>query len=916
MIIGCDSVSNLYDIVQKVINASDSYEADSILYGVDGISINSDEYYKNIISTFIQKKEAIIRKRDNKLIFDLNSYNDMWNIVFLGEYIKENDDLYKAYNQLLFEMKEIEDELELIKNSHKVVSTREEHLKINEEYKKLNDEFLLKKEDEKTYKSVVETFYEIDWIELENSNDELEKLEATKLLKQSISIIHKFRNSLAHGFDNEGKNFEINNENFAFSIPIEYLDGFNKGRIIANDDDKIVVEKTNTIISPIFEMLEYDIKKIESFFYNVNPDYLGFLLEQVNYDYIELYKLSPDIFTHEKQIKYFLENNIDFDYLKSNFNKNLCYNPKSTILFYSFGIPTKKMSLSAFKYPEAVLEFVDKGVDVTKLKNGAFEHPSVAIMLYKEGIDITKLDSFMFDYPLAIMKFNNNKIDVTKLNVGRGVFRNPEVAIMLYKEGIDITKLDGVAFEYPEAVMQLFNNKIDVTKINGRAFEHPEATMQLFNNKIDVTKINGLAFEHPEVVIELVKKGIDVTKLDAGAFKYPKAALQLYDAGIDITKLEGTEGFKYPKLVMKFFEKGINVTKLHSWIFKYPEAAIKLADNKIDITKMGPAALEYPEFVINLKSHGIEGTNVLIEEELKYQDIIHRAYFYDKDLMPNYSMFFSKLDMTNDFFEIIEKEGIDARKIPSKIYALAFALGSEKNYEIIESENNIEELINALLLKVLKNTKYLLKLTNDNYDKLEELPIEFFYSDLSLIDEMYKTYNSNVAKSIFGIDNPKIIASLIYCNSVFRKYQKENGDCELVNLDCMKVIHSSFNDTYMYRNNIEDVTVDQTSYLNQFVLDSDGTKRNYDGLKSNILDKLRNSIVHFRFKPVKDNKGNIVEDKVYLYDRYDNSTDNNFNIIIDVKDLVEIARQVELDLSKSYEDFEVIAKEENRFRTK
>ena len=37
---------------------------------------------------------------------------------------------------------------------------------------------------------------------------------------------------------------------------------------------------------------------------------------------------------------------------------------------------------------------------------------------------------------------------------------------------------------------------------------------------------------------------------------------------------------------------------------------------------------------------------------------------------------------------------------------------------------------------------------------------------------------------------------------------------------------------------------------------------------------------------------------------------------MDIKDLIEIARQVELDLSRSHEDFEGITKEENRFRAK
>ena len=59
---------------------------------------------------------------------------------------------------------------------------------------------------------------------------------------------------------------------------------------------------------------------------------------------------------------------------------------------------------------------------------------------------------------------------------------------------------------------------------------------------------------------------------------------------------------------------------------------------------------------------------------------------------------------------------------------------------------------------------------------------------------------------------------------------------------------------------------------------------------------MRNSICHFRFKPVKDEDGNVVEDKVYLYDKYDNSESNNFNLIIDINKLVDITNQIELSL--------------------
>ena len=67
-------------------------------------------------------------------------------------------------------------------------------------------------------------------------------------------------------------------------------------------------------------------------------------------------------------------------------------------------------------------------------------------------------------------------------------------------------------------------------------------------------------------------------------------------------------------------------------------------------------------------------------------------------------------------------------------------------------------------------------------------------------------------------------------------------------------------------------------------------------MKKNLLRKLRNSSAHFRFKPVKDKNGNIVPNKVYLYDKFEESDSNNFNIIIDIEELIRITRKVELGL--------------------
>ena len=79
--------------------------------------------------------------------------------------------------------------------------------------------------------------------------------------------------------------------------------------------------------------------------------------------------------------------------------------------------------------------------------------------------------------------------------------------------------------------------------------------------------------------------------------------------------------------------------------------------------------------------------------------------------------------------------------------------------------------------------------------------------------------------------------------------------------------------------------------------------------KEFIITKLRNAAAHFRFKIVKDENGKVLEDKIYLYDEYNDGT-NNFNIIIDVKDLFQIIRQIELGIKNEK------SVEENKFRRK
>ena len=185
---------------------------------------------------------------------------------------------------------------------------------------------------------------------------------------------------------------------------------------------------------------------------------------------------------------------------------------------------------------------------------------------------------------------------------------------------------------------------------------------------------------------------------------------------------------------------------------------------------------------------------------------------------------------------------------------------------------------------------------------------------------MDNLHNYNLCKSIFGINNAKIISALIYGNFVFSQYQKENQDDVLIDIDSTSIIHAGFNTSIMYKNNINISEWNQETYLKRFLIDGDFSDnideivlRDSNEIKKYILDKFRNACAHFRFKPVLDKNGNVVEGKIYIYDKYDESNETNFDFIIDIKDFVEITRQVEKGLLQKKNELPVVD-EENRFK--
>ena len=260
---------SLYEIVNATVHSDSMDVAKEILFGFDEFSTNIDEYYKRIISSFVKKKDIIINQVNGKLIFDLENINDLWSIIFISTYIK------REFERIDLKSKEQIDELQ---REYEALQqrARTERINLGKELKNVGKQkSLLEKKREELLKCI-NGFFNLDSFpySIEFEQNISMKEETLKMIKESIKAIHILRNILEHGNVQNDSDIVIYNYGIQISIPATYLDGFNKGKIIAREKDRIIVEKTNKIIYPILEKFNYDIKLIENFFYNLDPSYL------------------------------------------------------------------------------------------------------------------------------------------------------------------------------------------------------------------------------------------------------------------------------------------------------------------------------------------------------------------------------------------------------------------------------------------------------------------------------------------------------------------------------------------------------------------------------------------------------------------------------------------------------------------
>lgn len=192
-------------------------------------------------------------------------------------------------------------------------------------------------------------------------------------------------------------------------------------------------------------------------------------------------------------------------------------------------------------------------------------------------------------------------------------------------------------------------------------------------------------------------------------------------------------------------------------------------------------------------------------------------------------------------------------------------------HQLVEflKENNRDDQIDLIPLlfngrsfySITDNLKDIIKRYNFDLNLVSRLPDEIFGADKSLLDDMLKIHDQNMMKSLFGTNDHKLISLYSYVHSVMSTIVSPS-------------IITNINEEL-------EVKLSEMGY-NEF------SEQKW------FINKLRNSVCHFRFK----SDGN----ELNLWDTEDNVT-VNFMTTISYEDLLELTRLIELSYSLEYVDY-------------
>jgi len=997
-------MSELYDLTRRVLDAKTLEEASDVFYN-DGESVErSRMFYQNIISNFIMRKDTVLPKIGGIVRFDLDSnIEDVWSIVFVGQYViskltEEQDILRKELNKAKSKKGQVTDAQEKVEIEKRIVELREKSQLINKVIANLA------------------TVADLRKIEVDSSASTLTGPlveDSVNKLKEAIAIFEKIRNTLEHndGKTKVGEVVSFNNDNYPFvvDIPIKYLDGFSKGRIIANEGDKIIVQRVNSIVTPIFEELDYDIKKLSNFFYNVSPSRLDYLLTRCNNDVTLLHQLPGwafyekgnallDIISNNEKV--FSPNTVRrisliksaplevkkgdivedypmnlkrlYDYIKK-YVKERGYPEDYDVILLNHVFGTdfnidvdnvieclelfKKYDMNPFLYNNGLFSRLNPNIIQQLINVYGFNENVVNFIYNKKYFELSSLEEILMYYGFY---YNNGDINDCVLEMPHldremtledqsqlipiainHYKSSPKPDILLFKRicGLDIS--DGFTVDN---FVHLLNDSI---KRHGRFSSIDTFVLDEYRRSIKIFDYNRI-MKITDFFYEMVKdyelfnfQIILIVKLSENYNlvlddEMIKKLAYLQDNGLTWYYLSSSIDTEFEKLLVSYLKDPAKDANLVlDYDYKKPSEGreVLLLSDLDTIKNFTEQVLEppiYREVMVGLSnrvSDYITYEREIKDERLKFSfrkimidrlDKIRELLIKNKDVnyskaelkkIINYSYFNIELinNLKNylgdnvslerylryledrfDYVDTVIEANPDAfsmfyneAQLAKPYYSKRHLTPSIRNFDFLTRDNS-------------RNIEYLLERVNGDYSKLSEFPSEFLHCKFEVLPELLKLYNYNISRSLFGTDNPKIISSLVYANSVLSNFN--SNDCDF-DIDVNRLIHECFNDTYRYRHVMNNPVVTPASYFSQFFEDihaglADRSTSNH------VITKFRDAVAHNRFKPVRDYEGNVVENLIYLYDQ-DNQGNNNFNIIIDINSFVELVNDIEMKMSKT-----------------
>ncbi len=854
-------MSSLYDSVVRIVNSSSKEEAVSLLFGNEGISVASQEYAEAVIAKFIRKKDQIIQshfisalkpdgsiKYEKEFIFDLKrEAKNVWNMMFLYQlFISEWQKDLAALNIEISQTKDKKERNRLVNKKNIVLSTIA------------------------NYTSSPNTINNTSILNGESlSTDDLNRL------KYMVYAFQTLRNKSMHRSENVslGERLSINGSKFKLSVPIKYLDGFNSGRIIASHEDKDIVDKTNDAVKPLIEAVNFSPVELDSFIYNVSPRQLSFLLD-------------------------ICDNNIEVLYQMPIW----CFDEKNRIILESVSGSKEKITPAKIKLLKSLN--INSEVDphnVVGLLGRFFDSDEEIdnILGYLNLVPPNMLnDPSSTFYVFEQLKGDKEKISETDLKMYSEILKR--ASIIYNKRELSLYLFNIVHFvnyfrKYNKNGGEFLDSEINlVSRLNVSGivrYESIETLSRLIN---PFMKDGVLQQDAVEKIANFYNDFCSKKYLRPSESKQNKSVFLSDDLGtveiIDDGDLYIYEGV--PLIKDKTKENVISILDVLSRNGKKITLEEMDAVKKIPLIKQDEQKLVRRIFDVAQYLMGDED-RTLTEEEIKLLRGISVEGYLDEE-----NDIIKRIDSIGNNPHALTEEEVNAIIYNQEEDSFSADVKSLLTNAYQKGKNEYVSVINTIYGqnlegKDLPNLNVLLARVNGDYKRLAEFSRELFTVDSKVLDELLSNYDYNMCRSIFGLDNPKLIAIMIYASSVYSRCdEKVKSDLDI---DPLVFINSAKEDTIRYAktNGIPESFV--TSFESQFLaINNKKFLQNFteEGVMIyRIADHLRDASAHFFIEPAKDENGNIMENKMYVYNKDKN--EKNFSVIIDMDKFVEITRKVE-----------------------